>query len=56
MIYKLSFVFQKDVKGGNTVRSDVGAMMVVVFTNAEISYLAIDLFNDLVKPLSFFYL
>ena len=45
--HKLSFVFSKRVKGRgeNTVKNDVSAIMVIVFTNAEIRYLLEGLFN-----------
>ena len=39
--------------GGNKVRNDGGAMMVVIFTNTEIGYLVISLFNVLVRSLLF---
>ena len=40
----------------NIVKNDAGATMVVVFAIAEISYLVVGLFNDLVRPLLFLYL
>ena len=48
----------KGGRGGNTVRNVVGAMMMVVFTIAEINYLVVpvSLFNELARPLSFLYL
>ena len=48
-------MFSKRVRGGerNTVINDVGAIIVVVFTISEISYLVIGLLSDLVRPLCF---
>ena len=48
----------KHVKGGggNKVKKEVGAMMVVVFTTADISYLVVGLYHNLVRPLLFLYL
>ena len=45
---KLSFVLSKRVRGWDTVKNDDGAMMMVVFAIAEISYLVVGLFDDLV--------
>ena len=42
--------------GGNTVNNNGDAMMVVVFTNTEISYLVVVKFNDLVPPFWVIYL
>ena len=41
---------------GNAVKNGVGPTVVVAFTITEISYLAVDLLNDLVSLLLFIYL